>query len=108
MTNEDTQKFDKNGLDGALISFAAWTKAAQEIAVEVVDYSKKTAEHAVAAWEKLMGAKNLEQATELQNEYLRSSYEGLLAEAAKLGELYADLAKESYRPFESVLAAPIK
>ena len=53
--------------------------------------------------EKLIGAKSLEKAMEVQSEYLRSSYEGLVAEATKLGELYADLAKEAYKPFESVL-----
>jgi len=35
---------------------------------------------------------------------VKSTYEGFVAEATKLGELYADLAKESYKPFESYLA----
>ena len=40
---------------------------------------------------------------EVQTEYLRSSYEELVAETAKIGELYADFAREAYKPFESVL-----
>jgi hypothetical protein len=104
MTNEDMQNFGKNNMDMALTSFGAWSKGAQAIAVEVVDYSKKTAESSAAAWEKLMGAKSVEKAMEVHTEYLKSSYEGFVAEAAKLGELYVDLAKEAYKPFESVLA----
>lgn len=104
MTNEEMQKFGKNGMDMALTSFGALTKGTQAIAIEVVDYSKKSAEASAAAWEKLMGAKTLEKAMEVQSEYLKSSYEDFVAEATKLGELYVDLAKEAYKPFEGALA----
>jgi phasin family protein len=104
MTNEEMQKLGKNSMEMALNSFGAWTKGAQAVALEVVDYSKKSAESSAAVWEKLLAAKSLEKAVELQAEYLRSSYEDFVAEATKLGELYVDLAKEAYRPFESTLA----
>jgi len=102
--NEDMQKFGKDGMDMAMNCLGAWTKGAQAIAVEVVDYSKKSAESSAAAWEKLVGAKSMEKAMEVQSEYLRSSYESFVAEATKLGELYVDLAKEAYKPFEGALA----
>ncbi len=108
MTNEDMQRFGKGGMDMALTSFGAWSKGAQAIAAEVVDYSKKTTECSVAAWEKLLGAKSLEKAMEVQSEYLKSSYEDFVAEATKLGELYVDLAKEAYGSFENTPAAPAK
>jgi phasin family protein len=104
MTNEDMQKFGKDSMAMAMSSLGTWTKNAQAIAVEVVDYSKKSAEDSAAAWEKLMGAKSLEKAMEVQSEYLKSSYEGFVAEATKLGELYVDLAKEAYKPIEGALA----
>jgi phasin family protein len=104
MTHEDMQKLGKDGMDMAMTSFGAWTKGAQAIAVEVVDYSKKSAESSAAAWEKLVAAKSLEKAMEVQTEYLKSSYEGFVTEATKLGELYVDLAKEAYRPFEGAFA----
>ncbi len=104
MTNEHVQKFGKNGMDMALTSFGAWTKGAQAIAVEFVDYSKKSAECSAAAWEKLVGAKSLEKAMEVQTEYLKSSYEDFVAEATKLGALYVDFAKEAYKPFDGALA----
>jgi hypothetical protein len=103
MTNEDMQKLGKTSMDMAMGSFGAWTKSAQAIAIEIADYSRKSAEGSAAAWEKLIGAKSVEKAIEVQTEYLKSSYEGFVAEASKLGELYVDLAKETYRPFEAVL-----
>ena len=71
-----------------------WTKNAQAIAVEIIDYSKKSIEGSAAAWERLLGAKTMEKAMEVQSDYLKSSYEDFVAEATKLGELYADFAEE--------------
>ena len=104
MTNADISKFGDINMDMAFGPLGAWTKGAQAIAVEVVDYSKKSAESTAAAWEKLMGAKSLEKAIEVQTEYLRSSYEDFVAEASKLGALYVDLAKETYKPFDALLS----
>ena len=104
MTTEEMHKAGKDSMDMAMSSFGAWTKNAQAIAVEVVDYSKKSVEGSAAAWEKLIGAKSVETAMAVQSDYLKSSYEDFVAEATKLGALYADMAKEAYKPFEGALA----
>lgn len=104
MTTDDMHQLGKSGMDAAMTAAGAWSKAAQAIAVECVDYTKRSAESSAAAWEKLLGAKSVETAIEVQTEFLRSSYEDFVAEAAKLGELYADLARHAYRPFESALS----
>ena len=104
MTNEEMQKFGKDSVESMMSSFGLWSKSAQAIAVELTDYSKKSMEASAAAWERLIGAKTLEKAMEVQSSYLKSSYEDFVAEATKLGELYADLAKEAYRPFEGAMA----
>ncbi len=101
---DQMNKFGQDSMDMALNSFGAWTKDAQAIASEVADYSKKAFEDSAAAWEKLIGAKSLEKAFEVQNQYLKSSYEDFIAQSTKLGELYVDLAKEAYKPFEGMLA----
>src|SRR5690349_24424701 len=101
---EDLQQVGKDNVDIALKSLGALTKGAQAIAVEVADYSKKSFEDGSAALEKLFGIKTLDKAVELQTEFAKSAYEGFVAKASRLGELYADLAKETYKPFEAVLA----
>jgi len=104
MTGEDMQKLGKDGMNATFGAMGAWSTRAQAIATEVVSYSKRSAEASAAAWEKLLGAKSLDKAIEVQTDYLKSSYEDFVAEATKLGELYADFAKEAYRPFEGVIA----
>ena len=98
---DEVQKLGKDNMDATLKSFGAFSKSLQAITVEIADFSKKVFEQSTAATEKLMGAKSLEKAIEVQTEYAKSSYETFVAEATKLGELYADFAKEAYKPFES-------
>jgi hypothetical protein len=101
---DELQKLGKDNMDTTVRSLGAVSKSAQAIAVEVADYSKKSFEEGSAALEKLLGAKSVEKAIEVQTDYLKSSYENFIAEATKLGSLYADLAKETYKPFESYVS----
>jgi phasin family protein len=98
---DEMQQFSKDNLDASMKTIGAFSKSAQAIAVELADYSKKVFEQGTAATEKLIGAKSLEKAFEVQTDFVKSSYESFVAEATKLGELYTDLAKEAYKPFES-------
>ena len=101
---EDFQKLGKDNVDVCMKQFGSVSKGWQAIATEFADYSKKSFEDGSAALEKLFGAKSLETAVEVQSNYVKTAYEGFVAEATKLGELYTDLAKESYKPFEGILA----
>jgi phasin family protein len=101
---DDMQKVGKDNMDATMKSIGAASKGFQAIAAEVTNYSKKSFEDGTAAVERLLGAKTLEKAIEVQSDYVKTAYEGFVAEATKLGELYADLAKESYKPFEGYLA----
>jgi phasin family protein len=101
---DEMQKLGKDNVEAAVKAFGATSKGFQAIAAEVTNYSKKSFEDGTAAVERLLGAKTLEKAIEIQSEYAKTAYEGFVAEATKLGELYADLAKQAYRPFEGYLA----
>jgi len=97
---DDLQKYGKDNMDAAMKAWGQVSRGMQAIAAESADYSKKSFEEGSAALEKLLGAKSLEKAIEIQTEYAKTAYEGFVAQATKMGELYADLAKETYRPFE--------
>ena len=101
---EDFQKLGKENVDTCMKQFGTVSKGWQAIATEVADYSKKSFEHGTATLESLLGAKSLEKAIEIQSDYLKSAYEGFVAQSTKMGELYTDLAKETYKPLEGILA----
>ena len=103
MTPEDMRKLGEDSVAMALTSLSAWTKNAQAIAVEVADFSQKSLAGSAAAWQKVMEAKSLDKAVEAQGQYLKSSYEDFVAQAAKMGGLCADLARDAYKPFQDVV-----
>ena len=101
---EDYQKLSKDGFDAAVRSFAEVNKGFQALAAEVTDYSKKAFDDGMRAWEQLLGVKTVEQAFEIQSQYARMAYEAYVAELSKLGEMYAGLTRNAYKPVEQAAA----
>lgn len=101
---DQTQKLVKDNMDAAMKAAGALSKSAQAIAAETATYAKKAFEDHSSNMEKLMAVKSPEKAIEIQTDYMRSAYEGFVAQSTKLGTLYADLAKEVFKPFEGVVA----
>lgn len=102
----DIQKMGKENVEAAMASFGAVSKGAQSAAAEVADFAKRSFEQGSATVEKLAGVRTLDKAVEIQTEYLKSSYESLVAQASKFGALYANVAREAYAPVESMFARP--
>lgn len=101
---DEFQKYGKEQLEAASTVAASLAKGLQTIAAETTDYSKKSLENSSAFVEKLLGAKSLDNAIQIQSEYAKSAYEGFVAQATKIGELYTNLAKEAFKPMESAIA----
>jgi hypothetical protein len=100
----DAQKHAQNGMDFAFKSIGEWNKGWQAIAAEITDYTKRSFEDGTATFEKLLSARSIEQAVEIQSNYARRAYDEYFAQLTRLGSMYTELAKDAYRPFERVLA----
>ena len=105
---DEANKKGKEAMDTALKSYSDVTKGFQAIAAEAAEYSKKSFQDGVAHFETLAGVKSFEAAFELQSSFVKSSYENFIAEATKMSEMYADLAKTAYKPYEAPVAAATK
>lgn len=101
---DDVQKFGKEQFEAASTAAVSLVKGFQTLAAETTDYSKKSFERNSAFVEKLLNAKSLDAAIETQTEYAKSAYEGFVSQATKIGELYANLAKEAFKPLQSLIA----
>jgi phasin family protein len=104
-TFEDFHKFSKQQFDAVAAAASSFSKGLQEIAAETTEFSKKAIAANTDVVEKLLGAKTLDSAIQIQTEFAKTSYEGLVAESTKIGELYAKLAKEAFKPMETAYAA---
>jgi phasin family protein len=101
---QEFQKAGKDGFETAVRSYGDANKAFQAIVARWTDYSKRTVEDAARAVEQLLGAKSLEQAIEIQSLYAKRAYDAHVAEMTKLGEMYAGMARDAYKPFEQALS----
>ena len=101
---ENIQKFTKDQIEAATAATATLTKGLQTIAAEATDYSKKSFETSSATFEKLVAAKTPDAAFKIQSDYAKAAYEGFVAQATKIGELYTNLAKEAFKPVQTAFA----
>ena len=97
---DDAGKFGKEIADTGLKSFASVSKSMQAIAVEATEYSRRAFEQSGSVMEQLVQAKSPDKALEVQMDFARQAYEGLVSQSTRMSELYADMAKEVYKPFE--------
>ncbi len=101
---EDIQNYGKEQLENVVASATSVQNGYQAIASAYGDYAKKSFEDTRSFVEKLSGVKSLDKALEAQTEYARSSYETFVAESQKIAGLYSDLAKQAYKPVETLVA----
>ena len=102
--SDDFQKMGKDNYDAVLRSYGELNKGFQAIGARVTDYSKRAFEDASRAFEQLVGAKSLESVVEIQSQYAKKAYDTWVAEASKLGEMCAAVARDAYKPVEKAVA----
>jgi hypothetical protein len=104
-SQKPAQQQDANKqFDAALASANTLSVDFQTIATAYSDYTKKSFEETKAFVEKLSGVRSLDKAIEIQTEFAKQAYETFVTESQKIRELYSGLAKQSFKPFEGLVA----
>ena len=101
---EDIQQYGKEHLETVVASATTLQSGIQAIASAYGDYTKKSFEDTKSFVEKLSGVKSLDKALEVQTEYAKSAYETFVAESQKIAGLYTDVAKQTFKPIEVIVA----
>jgi len=76
----------------------------QTIANAYGNYTRKSLQESRFLVEKLMGARSFDKAIEIQTEFARQAYANFVAESQKICELYSELARQTFRPWEGFAA----
>jgi phasin family protein len=101
---EDIQQYGKQHLETVVASATTVQNGLQAIASAYGDYTKKSYEDTKSFVEKLSGVKSLDKAIEAQTEFAKSACETFIAESQKIAGLYTDLAKQTFKPLEGMVA----
>ena len=110
MTNANQHNADQksaqpqSGKEQITAPTMAFPAGFQAIATAYGDYTKKSFEDTKSFVEKLSGVKSFDKVVEIQTDFANSAFETFVAESRKIGALYSDLAKRSYKPFAGFAA----
>jgi len=102
---EEFQDFSKQQLEAIASASSSWAKGLQELAAESTDYSKKAFAAGSTTFEKLLGARSVESAIQIQTEFAKQAYEGFVAQATKVSELYTRVASDALKPVTTAYAS---
>jgi hypothetical protein len=83
-------------------SINEFNRGLQEIADEMTDYSKRSLDEVVQAWQRLLDARPFGRLVEIQTRYMQSAYEAYASEASRVSELYLGLARRAADPIEKI------
>jgi hypothetical protein len=76
----------------------------QTIANAYADYTMNSIEEGRSFVDRLMGVRSFDKAIEVQTEFARRVYANFVGESQKMCELYGELARQAFRPWEHFAA----
>ncbi len=97
---EEFQKLNEQNMEASMKLMGEWSKGWQAIAAEMTDYTRRSFEDTTATFEKLMAAKSLDQAFEIQSSFAKRAYDEYMHQMTKVGGMYANMAKDATKPLE--------
>ena len=102
---EDASQFGQENVEAMVASSKVIAKAAEEMNAEVIAFSKKNYEDSMAAMKEMGAVKSVSEFFEMQTTLAKTSFEGFVAEATKLNEMYAAAAKDAFAPINARFTA---
>lgn len=99
----DAGQVGKEAMDNFIKSVSTLTKGFQQIASETGEFTKRNYETSAKMLEELAQTRTPDKAIEIQSAYAKNFYEAWVSQATKIGELYTNIARESFKPLETNL-----
>ncbi len=98
----------KDGIEAWSAAGAAYGKGMEAIGNEMMSFAKQMLDSNVAATKAILGAKSLNEVMDLNSDYARGSFDGLMAQGTKVGELATKVAQEAAEPLNAQFTASVE
>ncbi len=102
---DDVLTFNRETLEALMQAGSVAAKGVEEINAELLTFNKVAFEDGVEAAKAVMSAKTVQEAVDLQTEWVKASFDGYLAQATKVGELAAKATQSMFEPVNARVAA---
>lgn len=102
---EDVTQFGQENVEALVASGKIVAKAAENINAEMMAYSKKAYEDAVAASQEIASARTVSEFFEKNTAFAKSAFEGFVSQATRVNEMYTAAAQDAFAPVNARLTA---
>jgi len=99
--SEDMVDFAKGNVEAVIASAKVAAKASESLGQEAAEYGKKNLETATAAFKSFATVKSPTELFQLQSEFAKASFDGMVAEASKFSESMMKLAGDIAQPLST-------
>lgn len=98
---EELSELAKGNVEAIVASSKIIAKGAESLGQQNADYGRRSFEEASAALKSIAQAKSVSDVLKLQNDYMRSAFDGWVAESSKTSEAVVKLVGEVAEPITS-------
>ena len=102
---EDVTQFGQDNVEALVASGKVVAKAAEDINAELMAWSKKSYEDAMAASKEMAQARSVSEYFEKNTAFAKASFEGFVAQATRVNEMYSNAAREAFAPLNQRFTA---
>lgn len=104
---DDIVAFNQDNFDAFVASSTAAAKGFEELTKEYVAFASASVEDAISAGKKIVSAKTVNEAIDLQTKIAKDSWEKAVAEGQKITELSTGIFKEVSSPISKRVQASV-
>lgn len=105
---DDLTAFNKANVEAAVAAGTLMGKGMEDLGKALFEFSKISTDNAVATLKAIMTAKSVREVVEVQSEFSKAAFDGMLAESAKLSEMSVKVANEAMAPINARVNATVE
>ncbi|MEI9983582.1 MAG: phasin family protein [Aliidongia sp.] len=105
---EEIAAFGKANIDAFIQANSVFTKGVEAISKEVIALTQAQLESNAAAAKAIFAAKTLKDMVELNAEFTKSSFDKMVANSTKLGELGTKIATDTFAPLSARVTSVVE
>jgi phasin family protein len=104
---DDVVAFNQNNLDAIVASSTVFAKGFEQLTKQCVAFANESFEEAVEASKKIVAAKTVNEAVDMQTKIAKNAWEKAVAEGQKISDLSTGIIKEASAPISDRVQATV-
>jgi phasin family protein len=104
----DISAMGRENMDAVVSASTVFAKGVEAVNAELAAISKRNLEDSIAAVKALAAAKSAKEYFELQSDLMKTSWDHMVADTTKIGEMVGEYSKDAMAPIQSRITAAME